>query len=69
MFFLPKVFAFLRFVKKACEAIILDTLKGRGVKQVEETTNNHSMTMGPDVFQAWISELKDKLDELTAEEV
>ena len=41
-------------------AVILDTLKGKGVKQVEETVLNHSMSVGPDVFDGWLQELKDK---------
>lgn len=40
-------------------AIILDTVKGKGVKAVEETAKNHSMTVGPEVFDAWLQELYD----------
>lgn len=42
-------------------AIVMDTIKGCGVKEVEETMGNHSMTVGADKFDAWLSELKDKL--------
>jgi len=42
-------------------AIVMDTVKGCGVKEVEETMGNHSMTVGADKFDAWLSELKDKL--------
>ena len=42
-------------------AVILDTVKGRGVTQVEETLSNHSMTVGEEVFDSWLSELKEKL--------
>ena len=42
-------------------AIVMDTVKGCGVKEVEETMGNHSMTVGADKFDAWLSEVKDKL--------
>ena len=42
-------------------AIVMDTVKGCGVKEVEETMGNHSMTVGADKFDAWLSELNEKL--------
>ncbi|HWR23742.1 MAG TPA: transketolase [Feifaniaceae bacterium] len=39
-------------------AIVLDTIKGAGVKAVEETLNNHSMTVKADVFDGWIEGLR-----------
>lgn len=42
-------------------AVILDTVKGKGVKEVEEAAGNHSMQVGPEVFDAWLDELKAKL--------
>ena len=42
-------------------AIVMDTIKGCGVKEVEETMSNHSMTVGADKFDAWLSELNEKL--------
>lgn len=45
-------------------AIILDTVKGKGVKQVEETMGNHSMNVGPEVFDEWLAELRAGLEEL-----
>ncbi|MGI6008253.1 MAG: transketolase [Ruminococcus sp.] len=42
-------------------AIVMDTVKGCGVKEVEETMGNHSMTVGAEKFDEWLSELKDKL--------
>lgn len=42
-------------------AIVMDNVKGAGVKEVEETMGNHSMTVGADKFDEWLSELKDKL--------
>ena len=39
-------------------AVILDTVKGAGVKAVEETMGNHSMTVGAEVFDSWIEALQ-----------
>ena len=39
-------------------AIILDTVKGAGVKQIEETLSNHSMNVPAEVFDGWLAELK-----------
>ncbi len=39
-------------------AIVLDTIKGAGVKAVEETLNNHSMAVKADVFDSWIEGVK-----------
>ena len=41
-------------------AIILDTIKGKGVTAVEETVKNHSMNVGQDVFDSWLQELHEK---------
>ena len=49
--------------KKAEEkpiAIILDTVKGKGVSAVEETMMNHSMKVGQEVFDGWLAELHEK---------
>jgi transketolase len=49
--------------KKAEEkpiAIILDSVKGKGVTAVEETMANHSMKVGPEVFDGWLAELREK---------
>ena len=48
-------------------AIVLDTIKGSGVKEIEDTFSNHSMTVGPDVFDRWIGALKEKLQALEEE--
>lgn len=42
-------------------AIVMDTVKGAGVKEVEETMSNHSMTVGADKFDEWLAELREKL--------
>ena len=39
-------------------AVIMDTVKGKGIKEVEETASNHSMTENADVFERWINGLK-----------
>ncbi len=49
-------------------AIILDTVKGAGVKEVEEAFGNHSMTKGPEVFEGWLLELREKLAALGGKE-
>ena len=53
---------------KACEsvkgkphAIVMDTVKGCGIKEVEETMGNHSMSPKPEVFDRWIEGLKAEL--------
>ena len=54
------------FSKKAQDkpiAVILDSIKGRGVKAIEETAGNHSMNVKPEVFDEWIAVLKEKLAE------
>lgn len=55
--------------KKATDkpiAIILDTVKGKGVTEVEEAAGNHSMNVAPEVFDGWIDEIKGKLAALEA---
>ena len=42
-------------------AIIMDTIKGKGVKEVEETVNNHSMNMPTETYDKWLAELKAEL--------
>ena len=47
--------------KKATDkpiAIILDTVKGKGVTEVEEAAGNHSMNVAPEVFDRWIDEIR-----------
>lgn len=45
-------------------AVILDTIKGHGLKEVEETFSNHSMTVGKEVWDKWIKILKDELSNM-----
>ncbi|MEG2930069.1 MAG: transketolase, partial [Oscillospiraceae bacterium] len=42
-------------------AIILDTVKGKGIKEVEETMNNHSMAMSTEVYDKWLEQLRSEL--------
>lgn len=43
-------------------AIILNTVKGKGVEEVENTMGNHSMTPPPEAFDRWLAELNRKLE-------
>lgn len=43
-------------------AIVLHTLKGKGVTEVEQAASNHSMAVSQEAFDAWLSELKAKRD-------
>lgn len=45
-------------------AIILDTVKGKGVQEVEEAMGNHSMTVAPEVCDKWLAGLRAELAEL-----
>ena len=56
---------------KACDgvqgkphAIVLDTVKGAGIKEVEETMSNHSMSPKPEVFERWAAGLKAELQQM-----
>lgn len=42
-------------------AIIMDTVKGKGVKEAEETLSNHSMTMKTEVYDNWLELLNSEL--------
>ena len=43
-------------------AIILNTVKGKGVEEVENTMGNHSMTPPPEAFDRWLAELHQNLE-------
>ena len=43
-------------------AIILDTVKGKGIAEVENTMGNHSMTPPAESFVRWLDELHAELD-------
>lgn len=45
-------------------AIILNTVKGKGIEEVENTMGNHSMTPAPEAFDRWLADLHAKLDAL-----
>ena len=44
--------------------IVLDTVKGKGVKEVEETANNHSMDVPEETWDRWLSGVKAELEAL-----
>ncbi len=44
-------------------ALILDTVKGKGVKEAEQTAANHSMAMSTEVYDRWLAELRSELAE------
>lgn len=44
-------------------AVILDTVKGKGVKEIEEAKGNHSMNVIAEVFDRWLDELRAGLDD------
>lgn len=48
--------------------IVMDTVKGKGVKEVEETVNNHSMEMPAETYDRWLEELHKELSALAREE-
>ena len=48
-------------------AIVLDNIKGRGVKAVEDTASNHSMTVGPEVWDSFIAAVKADLEAIEKE--
>lgn len=53
--------------KKATEkprVIILDSIKGCGVNEVEQTEYNHSMNVDNEVFDRWIAEVQNNLEKL-----
>jgi len=39
-------------------AIVMDTIKGKGIKEVEDTEANHSMAVSDDKFAEWLEQLK-----------
>lgn len=47
-------------------AVILDTVKGKGVPEIEKTMSNHSMTVGAEVFDSWLDGLYKELEALEA---
>ena len=51
-------------VKGQPHAIVLDTIKGAGVKEVEETFSNHSMTPKPETIAGWAQGLREELARL-----
>lgn len=50
-------------------AVIMDTIKGKGIKEVEETGSNHSMAMPKETYDRWLSDLCGELAVLEQEGV
>lgn len=50
-------------------AVVMDNVKGSGVKAVEETASNHSMTVGPEVWDSYIASVKADLEAIEKEGV
>ena len=48
-------------------AIILNTVKGKGIAEVEETMGNHSMTPPAESFDRWLAELHAQYDIMVKE--
>ena len=46
-------------------AIVLDTVKGKGVKEVEMAASNHSMTMTEETYDRWLAELRAELNAIS----
>lgn len=42
-------------------AIIMDTVKGKGIREVEETASNHSMSPSKEKFDQWLADLRGEL--------
>jgi len=45
-------------------ALVLDTVKGKGIVEVENTYANHSMTVTKETGDKWIAELQAEYDRL-----
>lgn len=45
-------------------AVVLNTVKGKGIAEVEQAMSNHSMTPAPEAFDRWLAELHAELDSL-----
>ncbi|MBQ8088949.1 MAG: transketolase [Clostridia bacterium] len=59
--------ALTRSVQDKPIAIIMDNVKGSGVKAVEETQANHSMTVDADTWDSFIAAVKQDLEALEKE--
>ena len=47
--------------------ILLDPIKGKGIREVEETVANHSMTISPQQCNRWMTELEQALHSIGKE--
>ncbi len=46
-------------------AIIMDTIKGKGIKEVEEAAGNHSMNVKTEVYDSWLELLNNELNAIS----
>lgn len=46
-------------------AIVMNTVKGKGIAEVEQTFSNHNMTPSPEMFDRWLSTLRNELAALS----
>ena len=44
--------------------VVLDGVKGAGIREVEETVANHSMNVSPETCDRWLSGLRAELQAL-----
>ena len=42
-------------------AVVLDGVKGAGIREVEETVANHSMVVTPETCDRWLDDLRREL--------
>ena len=52
------------FQGDAPHAVVLDGIKGAGIREVEETVANHSMVVSPETCDRWIADLRAELQAL-----
>lgn len=45
-------------------AIVMDTVKGAGIREVADTVMNHSISVSDEQYERWTAQLKAELDEL-----
>ena len=45
-------------------AVVLDTVKGKGISEVETTVSNHSMSPSAETCDRWLAQLRGELEQL-----
>jgi hypothetical protein len=54
----------VRTVGDRPHAVVLDGIKGAGIREVEETVANHSMVVTPETCDRWLDDLRRELQAL-----